>query len=360
MFYDRLVRGRRGFTIIELLVSIGIIGMLLALLLPAVQQAREAGRTTQCQNNVRQIGLAMLASADAQGRFPASSWWWVDQNNSPEPMHSWVVPLLAWLERGDIARLWDNDLPIANAQNAALAKLHINLLACPDDVSAIGESDLSYVVNGGVGFTIRNGQGVDDCPYAPTAGQIDLNGNGITCPQNASADMPAPTDRNLLTMLGMFFTDTWKSEISARYHTPHSVRDGLSQTLMLSENVRAGYDPAAPGSGWASPDPMRVSFFFSSAVCKSLKCSQGNVNYSLANSDGMGINASLTEAEGSAPWPSSFHAADGANFAFADGHVRFIGRAIDGRVYAALFSPQGTELIGTPLEQMLVDDSGIP
>jgi len=351
---------RFGFTIIELLVSIGIIGMLLALLLPAVQQARAAGRRTQCQNNIRQIGLAMLGSASTQGRFPASSWWWVDKNNSAQPMHSWVVPLLPWLERSDLARLWDNDLPITNAQNAAVAKLHLNVLACPDDVSAIGESDLSYVVNGGIGFTIRTSQGVDDCPFAPPGRPDRPQRQRRHMPQQASADHPAPNDRQLLTKLGMFFTDTWKSEISARYHTRDSVLDGLSQTFMLSENVRAGYDPSAAESGWASPDPMRVTFFYSSAVCKSLKCSKGDVNYSLANSGGMAINASLSEAEGSAPWPSSFHVGDGAHFAFADGHVQFIGRAIDGRVYAALFSPQGRELVGTPLEQMLVDDAMVP
>ena len=355
-----LSQGHRfAFTIIELLVSIAIIGMLLALLLPAVQQAREAGRRTQCQDNVRQLGLAMPASADAQGRFPASSWWWVDKNNSPQPMHSWVVPLLSWLERSDMARLWDNDLPITNTQNAAVARLHLNLLCCPDDPSLTGQGDLSYVVNGGIGFTIRSGQGVDDCPYAPAAGMIDLNGNGVTCPQTASADNPAPNDRALLIRLGMFFTDTWKSEISARYHTTDSALDGLSQTFMISENVRAGVDPATPDTGWASPDPMRAAFYFGSGVCRSLKCSKGNVNYALANSGGMGINSSLSEAEGSSPWPSSFHAADGVIVAFADGHVRFIARSIDGAVYAAMFSPQGIELVGTPLEQMLVDDAEV-
>ena len=353
------VRVRRAMSVVELLVCIGIIAMLLGLLLPAVQQSRAVARRTECQNNIRQLGLAMLASADAQGRFPASSWWWVDKNNSPQPMHSWVVPLLGWLERNDLGASWDDDLPITNPHNAAIAKLHLNLLACPDDVSAVGESDLSYVVNGGIAFTTRTDQGVDDCPVAPLAGRIDLNGNGITCPNRASDDRPAPSDRELLTKLGMFFTDTWKSEISARYHTRDSVLDGLSQTFMISENVRAGYDPGLADSGWASPYPMCVTFFFSSAVCKSLKCSKGNVDYGLANSGGMAINSSLTEAEGTAPWPSSFHIGDGAHFSFVDGHVRFIGSGIDGAVYAALFSPQGMELRGAPLEQMIVDDAGV-
>jgi len=355
-------RGRRtrpAFTVIELLVSISVIAMLMALLLPAVQQAREAGRRNTCENNLRNLSLAMLASADAMRRYPASGDYGFDHSGNVQSMHSWVVPLLPWLERAEVARQWDLDKPLTDRKNKALAQIHLDVLACPDDITVVGAGDLSYVVNGGIGFTARIGH-VDDCPVAPRGGLIDLNGNGVTCPPASASADGSPSDRQLLGRLGLFFPETWKSQITVRHHSPDSVLDGLSQTFLLAENVRAGVDPYTPGTGWACPDPYETSFFFNSRVCPSLKCTAGKVDYALANSAPGAINSSLDQPEGSAPWPSSFHAGDGANFAFADGHLRFIGRAIDGRLYAALYTPQGILLEGTGLAQGVLDEGGIP
>ena len=88
-----------AFTLVELLVVIAIIGVLVALLLPAVQAAREAARRTQCTNNLKQIGLALQNHHDAQKWFP--------QNRLPCRNATWLVAILPYMEEGIAADLWD-------------------------------------------------------------------------------------------------------------------------------------------------------------------------------------------------------------------------------------------------------------
>src|SRR5262245_28766217 len=96
-----------GFTLVELLVVIAIIGVLVALLLPAVQAAREAARRTQCTNNVKQIGLAFHNHADINGHLPTGGWGWgwvgdADLGTGKNQTGSWPFNILPYIEQKTI------------------------------------------------------------------------------------------------------------------------------------------------------------------------------------------------------------------------------------------------------------------
>lgn len=337
---------RRAFTLVELLVVISIIGMMMALLLPAVMQSRETARRSQCSSNLRNVGLAVQGDVTARRRLPAVG----NFSTTGTPFHSWAVELLPWVERSDIARQWNFEEPFSDPSNAALGAIQVSVLLCPDDDSRVsGRGNLSYVVNGGFGWTKP-----EDCPVAVHAGMqtlpFDLNGNGVTCSSNAQQD-GAPSDRSLYFQTGLFFPENWPvGSGTVRHHSFDSINDGLSRTIMLAENLHAG-----AASGWSAPQPWGNSFYLSGYVCKNAKCSPGNVEWKRANDhsqlpySGESINGNLL-GDGVSPWPSSRHPG-GLNVIYCDGHLSFLSQEVDGAVYASLITPQGS-LIQGPLAQL--------
>ena len=114
---------RSGFTLVELLVVIAIIGVLVALLLPAVQAAREAARRTQCINNLKQIGLAVQNFHDTYERIPPGRWW----NGSS----TWFALILPQIESTQAYNLWQYDLSYYDSANEQARQFAPSVYVCP-------------------------------------------------------------------------------------------------------------------------------------------------------------------------------------------------------------------------------------
>jgi prepilin-type N-terminal cleavage/methylation domain-containing protein len=140
----RARRRRQGFTLIELLVVIAIIGILVALLLPAVQQAREAARRTACRNNLKQMGLALHNYHDAHGTFPAGYFSWTTSDGSapigarldPQtwdaaPGWGWAATLLPFLDQAPLAHQLPGEQPIFSPAVAEAISTKLTVFLCP-------------------------------------------------------------------------------------------------------------------------------------------------------------------------------------------------------------------------------------
>ncbi|PHR85898.1 MAG: prepilin-type cleavage/methylation domain-containing protein [Blastopirellula sp.] len=165
----RKLKSYHGFTLVELLVVIAIIGILIALLLPAVQQAREAARRMQCTNNLKQLGIALHNYHSNHLKFPSGYISYATSNGSgpsgaaidsltwdAAPGWGWQALLLPFMEQTALADSLDFERPIWHSTNLNLVNTHIPTLLCP---SASGESEA---------FPVRDDSGSALTTHGPT------------------------------------------------------------------------------------------------------------------------------------------------------------------------------------------------
>lgn len=145
----RILRERRGFTLVELLVVIAIIGILIALLLPAVQAAREAARRSQCTNNMKQIGLALQNYHDVYKTFPPQAIWGVPNkpayelgNTLPRPFHhTWCTFILPFMEQKALYDTVDFRQPAWGQQ---IVGKRVDVLHCPSDAGGLTDPSKTH------------------------------------------------------------------------------------------------------------------------------------------------------------------------------------------------------------------------
>jgi prepilin-type N-terminal cleavage/methylation domain-containing protein/prepilin-type processing-associated H-X9-DG protein len=311
---------RQGFTLIELLVVISIIGILVGLLLPAIQSAREAGRRAQCQSNMHNTCLAILGYVNTNNTFPPAGEFGEDATAlkgatsvPPDPtqsvipgfitgsprstgvaMYSWVLPILPYMENQELFNQWTmfytsgNNaalasyldgvtgtppyLPAGQASNFKISTTSIGVLKCPDDNTATtGQGNLSYVVNGG--FALWHA-----IPYGWVGSSID--GGGGPTPIGWAGLTPSSfqVSEGVVQKLGVFYLESsFPQDVSIKApwnlkSSVNSLPDGASSTVMMGENTLAGFSTGNNYSSqletnWATPMPNFSMMIGSSNVC---------------------------------------------------------------------------------------------
>jgi prepilin-type N-terminal cleavage/methylation domain-containing protein/prepilin-type processing-associated H-X9-DG protein len=256
----------RGFTLVELLVVIAIIGVLVGLLLPAIQAARESGRRSACSNNLKQWGLGMLLHHDAQKAFPfgssrrnppgdeSSSNRIIQANANFAPRRTFVVSIWPYIDQSSLYDRYDFDRPVHNSGNESLVEVPVSVYYCPSDrpnsvgpIHPSGRAALgNYVMNSGTNVVLStNSSGVtgwssgndwpNNVPYRSRIGAITdgssktLLMSEILIHPNALIGTTAPEDGR-----GVIFQDAGTFMFTTR-STPNSGSDDMYKCTPTAE-----------------------------------------------------------------------------------------------------------------------------
>lgn len=229
----------RGFTLVELLVVIAIIGVLVSLLLPAIQAAREAARRSQCLNNMRQLSLAHLNFESSHSGFVhLAKFWWDDGPGGYRTLrpgtpggshwfddHGWYVPLMPYIEQANVEDAGDPERSLSDPTNIAVRKAFIPLMACPSDI--------------GLQTNEWDG-GPNPAQFARVRGNYVINAGNTVYGQHVVGNCPGVFP-DCIEFRGAPFIPREINKLSR-------IADGLANTAMMSEVLML---PST--SGWGGP-----------------------------------------------------------------------------------------------------------
>lgn len=315
-----MLKRKNGFTLIELLVVIAIIAILIALLLPAVQQAREAARRTQCKNNLKQIGLALHNYHDVSNALPSGSIVLANAAGTQDFGHGWTwhASILPYIEQVNMYQQIQgpNDGGLGaelggttSAKQMLAGATVMSVFWCPSQPDVTGGaqkggySPSNY--NGNMGTLIGNNG--DDC-----------YGGSVTTPAGMRAA------GGCMNANGVFYISS-----SVKFR---DVTDGLSNTIFVSEVIDSGGDAAKLGG--AGSDRKHC---FSGGADSNPPTEMSE--YLIAAESNDPINQYTEEAAG------SYHVG-GAQFVLGDGSVRFISENISMTIYQGISTRGAGEVVG--------------
>ncbi len=241
---------RNGFTLVELLVVITIIGILVALLLPAVQSAREAARVAQCQNHLKQLGLGSIAHHTQYEYYPSGGWGWYwvgepERGSGKEQPGGWTFNMLAFVEQQNLRDMGLN-APDAASRTAAIiqrGQTPVSIFNCPSRRRSIAYPDshtANYRTASSTSMTIPVSGRTD---YAINCGSQSSNEHFSGPGSLAQGDDPAYGGWHNASTDGISFE---RSEVNLAH-----VRDGASNTYLIGEKY---LDPDRYTTGTAAAD----------------------------------------------------------------------------------------------------------
>lgn len=339
---------RKGFTLVELLVVIAIIGVMLGLLLPAIQQVRESGRRITCINHLKQLSVGVTNFYSSKGRMPASQEALLPSNGfANQRWASWFVLISPYVDQGAIWHHWNDP------SNPNPPRPYLSLLNCPSSGSVnTSRPANSYICN--AGFHPRPGVDAAFLAAPFTFQTLQRPANGVF---HDRANFLNQVSSNI--------------ELLPKVSQSDMHLDGTSNTALLSENLTAADWPAD-----GSPDPQITPFPIPAAgPSKSnlmvwLHAAENGppqnpnpitraVIPASAVAPHMKINGAGAPSHPAETWrPSSHHLGGIVVMAFVDGSVRPVSQSIPYHVYQSLLTPNNSKS-DMPQNQYVISGSDI-